>query len=392
VADTLARIFGPDQVYADKAIEAVLKSDSRYGARDRAFIAANTYEIVRKKRLFASLLGREPLLLQDWWEILGIKLALEQAEPILPPWQEWASIPIASLTSKLQEIVEVRAIRESIPDWLDALGAAELGNRWDEVIGVLNTPAPVALRVNSLKTAPGQVVKSLKEEGIETLSAGDEALVLKNRASIFQSRAFQTGMVELQDISSQKVAPFLGVTPGMTVVDACAGGGGKTLHLAALMKNSGRLIALDTEAWKLEALRKRARRAGVHCVETRPITSSKVIKRLHNQADCLLLDVPCSGLGVLRRNPDTKWKLSANNLDKLRQTQQDILSRYYLMLKPGGRMVYATCSILPSENEAQIKRFLDTHPNSCKLLKQQTIFPGENDGDGFFMALLERMN
>jgi 16S rRNA (cytosine967-C5)-methyltransferase len=392
VAETLHRIFGAEQFYADKAIEAVLKADPRRGARDRAFIASNTYEIVRKKRLFVSILGREPETVSDWWEVLGVKLALEQDEPNLPHWPEWASIPLSELHSRLDKYCKIRAIRESIPDWLDTLGAAELGNRWDSILSILNTTAPVALRVNSLKSTREQAIKSLKLEGIDTIPAGEEGLFLKDRASIFRSRTFQSGMVEVQDISSQEVAPFLGVEPGMTVVDACAGGGGKTLHLAALMRNSGRLIALDTEAWKLDELRKRAKRAGAHCIETRPITSSKIIKRLHGQADCLLLDVPCSGLGVLRRNPDSKWKLSPEQIDNLCKIQKEILERYSPMLKPGGCMVYATCSILPSENELQLQHFLETHATSFRLIKKRTILPGENDGDGFFMALLQRLH
>ncbi len=392
VAGTLFQIFGPSQYYADKAIEVELKSDHRRGARDRAFIASNTYEIVRKKRIFASILGREPETLADWWEILGIKLALDEKDNLLPPWPEWASLQSLSIVSKYKTLMLTRAIRESIPDWLDTLGEAELGERWDAILTSLNTPAPVALRVNALKSDRGNALKMLHAEGIEARPAGEEGLLLSDRVNIFRSRAFQSGILEVQDLSSQKVAPFLGVASGMTVVDACAGGGGKTLHLAALMHNAGRLIALDTEAWKLEELRKRARRAGAHCIETRPIDSSKVIKRLHGMADRLLLDVPCSGLGVLRRNPDAKWKLSLGQLDNLRKTQQDILERYAPIIKPGGRMVYATCSILPSENELQVKRFLESHPTSFRLLKQQTLFPEKNGGDGFYMALLERLS
>jgi 16S rRNA (cytosine967-C5)-methyltransferase len=163
------------------------------------------------------------------------------------------------------------------------------------------------------------------------------------------------------------------------------------LHLAALMANKGRLIALDTEAWKLEQLRKRAKRAGAHCIETRAITSSKIIKRLHGMADRLLLDVPCSGLGVLRRNPDAKWKLKPEQLTQLRATQQEILERYPAMLRPGGLMVYATCSILPSENERQLEQFLQSAKGAYRLVRQQTIMPGDNNGDGFFLALVEKL-
>lgn len=177
----------------------------------------------------------------------------------------------------------------------------------------------------------------------------------------------------------------------MRVIDACAGAGGKTLHLAALMENKGSIIALDTHAWKLDSLKKRARRAGAFNIEVRNIENTKTIKRLHNSADRLLLDVPCSGLGVLRRNPDTKWKLSVEQLEELKETQQHILSSYSQMLKAGGKMVYATCSILPSENREQVDKFLQSENGAAfELIEDKTILPQSEGFDGFYMALLEK--
>jgi 16S rRNA (cytosine967-C5)-methyltransferase len=175
----------------------------------------------------------------------------------------------------------------------------------------------------------------------------------------------------------------------MRVIDACAGAGGKTLHLAARMKNKGKIIAMDVEQWKLDELMKRARRAGVSNLEPRLIDSSKVVKRLENSADRLLLDVPCSGLGVLKRNPDAKWKLSEGFINEVRDLQQHILNDYCTMLKPGGFMVYSTCSILPSENEKQIQSFLKGRKGTFTLLREDHLWP--SDGfDGFYMALLRR--
>lgn len=390
VAAALQRIFGEDGAWADKVIEAELRSDPRRGARDRAFIAENTYGIVRFARLLAAILGHEPKTEIDWMQILGIRLILTR-ETSLPDFPEWKDLHQAGILEKHARLQSNRALRESIPDWLDTLGVAELGESWGAALAALNCEAPVALRVNTLKTDRENARNLLLQEGIQCLPVGAAGLVLEWRANVFRSRAFQSGLIEVQDISSQLVAPFLRVEPGMCVIDACAGGGGKTLHLAALMQNKGRLIALDTEAWKLDELRKRASRAGVHCIETRPIVSSKVIKRLHGTADRLLLDVPCSGLGVLRRNPDAKWKLQPEQIENLRQTQQDILRHYTRMLRPGGQFVYATCSILPSENERQVEMFLEEHPGEYQLISQQNIFPGENGGDGFFMALIERI-
>ena len=174
----------------------------------------------------------------------------------------------------------------------------------------------------------------------------------------------------------------------MRVIDACAGAGGKTLHLAALMKNKGRIIAMDTEQWKLDELQKRARRAGVSNMEAKVIESGKTIKRQANSADRLLLDVPCSGMGVLKRNPDAKWKLSLEFINKIRELQQHIIRDYCDMLKPGGLMVYSTCSILPSENEDQVQQFLSEN-KSFELLEERHIYPSEGF-DGFYMALIKK--
>jgi 16S rRNA (cytosine967-C5)-methyltransferase len=193
----------------------------------------------------------------------------------------------------------------------------------------------------------------------------------------------------MQDAASQLVAPFLRVSPGMRVIDACAGAGGKTLHLASLMNNKGKLIAMDVEASKLTELQKRARRAGVSNLEIKTIESSKTIKRLENSADRLLLDVPCSGLGVLKRNPDAKWKLSTEFIEKVRELQQHILQDYCNMVKKDGLLVYSTCSILPSENEEQVGRFLKQNEDKFELLGEQHHWP--SDGfDGFYMALLRK--
>ncbi|NET32873.1 MAG: RNA methyltransferase, partial [Cyanothece sp. SIO1E1] len=165
--------------------------------------------------------------------------------------------------------------------------------------------------------------------------------------------------------------------------------GGKTLHLGVLMANKGQVIAMDTEAWKLKELKRRAKRNGIFIIQPKPIDSTKVIKRQKESADRLLLDVPCSGLGVLRRNPDAKWKLQPEFLEKIRGEQANIISNYSKMLKKGGKMVYATCSILPSENQAQVQRFLEKHGDDFALEEERSISP-EEGYDGFYMARLVR--
>ena len=177
--------------------------------------------------------------------------------------------------------------------------------------------------------------------------------------------------------------------PGQWVVDTCAGAGGKTLHLASKMENKGRVIAMDIYEHKLLELKKRAKRAGVHTIETRVIKGSKSIKKLKQKADRVLIDAPCSGLGVIKRNPDSKWKLEPEFLDRIRTTQHDLLDLYSGMVKPGGKLVYATCSILPSENQNQVKRFLTDH-KEFQLIKDKKVLPSVSGYDGFYMALLQR--
>ena len=212
-----------------------------------------------------------------------------------------------------EKLKDIRKIRESIPDWLDELGEKELGKEWETELAALNEEAKVVLRVNTIKISRKELKADLEEnENILTEAPAEypDALILEQRQNIFTRQQFKDGLFEVQDGGSQLIAPFLKPEPGMRVIDACAGGGGKTLHLAALMNNKGRIIAMDTEGWKLDELKKRARRAGVGNIEPRAIESSKTIKRLENSADRLLLDVPCSGLGVIKRNPDAKWKLT----------------------------------------------------------------------------------
>ena len=385
VVQSLASIF-KDNKYADKVIEKVLKSNPKWGARDRRFIAETTYDIVRWYRLFMEVTGAAE---GDYWTLLGAWCIWSKAE--LPDWDEFKGLDRKKFSKVYDEIKSDRKIRESIPDWLDELGEKELGSRWENELAALNEEARVVLRVNTLKTSREELKQDLEEtENIFTEAPKDfpDALILEARQNIFTRQQFKDGLFEVQDAGSQLIAPFLRAEPSMRVIDACAGGGGKTLHLSALMKNRGRLIAMDTEDWKLEELKKRARRAGASNIETRVIESSKTIKRLESSADRLLLDVPCSGLGVLKRNPDAKWKLSMSFIEKIKELQQKIITDYSMMVKPGGLMVYSTCSLLSSENEKQVQIFLGKKPD-FELLDQKWMLPSEGF-DGFYMALLKK--
>jgi 16S rRNA (cytosine967-C5)-methyltransferase len=369
--------------YADKALEKVFKTLKSWEA-DRGFIAETSYDIIRYYRLLTTISQSESL-----WKILGAWAIHNHYT--LDAWKEFSSLNAKEIHQRYEAAKADRKIRESIPDWLDELGKTELDEAWDLTLPELNRMPPIALRVNTLKISLEELEAKLREEGFPTerVDQFPDGLQLSERKNIFQSNAFQDGLFEIQDFGSQQIVPYLQVEPGMRVIDACAGTGGKSLHLAAKMQNKGRLISMDVAAWKLEEFKTRARRAGVHNFETRTIESPKSIKRLHETADRLLLDVPCSGLGVLKRNPDARWKLKPEYITKIKNTQQAILNDYALMVKPGGKLVYSTCSILPSENEKQVKQFLDQHA-AFQLEEELTIKPSMFT-DGFYMARIKRL-
>lgn len=390
--DALNEIFNENK-YADKAIQGTLKRDKRWGSRDRSFIAEMVYDIVRWKRLYAEIAEvKEPFDRQKLFRLFTVWATLKGIA--LPDWKQLEDTPTRRIKGRFDELSKIRKYRESIPDWLDELGQKELGKKWDAEIAALNVEADVVLRTNTLKTTPEKLKAILFDLDLETepVQGVPNALKLKERANVFQTPAFKEGWFEVQDASSQLVADFLDVKPGMRVVDACAGAGGKALHLASLMENKGQLIALDIYANKLNELKRRAKRAGAFNIETRHIDSTKVIKKLHEKADRVLIDAPCSGLGVLRRNPDAKWKLQPEFIENIKQTQAEILDQYSKMVKPGGQLVYATCSILPSENDKQIKKFLNSeNGKSFNLAKEKTILPSKSGYDGFYMALLTKI-
>lgn len=375
--------------YADKVLEYAFRKNKKWGARDRKFVAENFYEMVRYWKYLWAVLGKEESLEQeDLLELFAVHCISKEFE--LPDWEEFEAVNKKQIQSSLKKDYPLD-VKESVPNWIDDLGQKEFGQDWRQILPALNQPASVVLRTNRLKTSPEKLCKILMDENIQSELNAEypDALVLKERANVFKTNAFKEGLFEVQDAASQTVAPMLNPQAGERVIDACAGAGGKSLHLAALMNNKGKVISMDIHEHKLQELKKRSRRAGVSIIETRPISNSKVIKRLHDSADALLLDVPCSGLGVLRRNPDTKWKLKESDLNNIWELQKDIITRYSKMVKKGGRMVYATCSILPSENEKQVEAFLAENPE-WELDHYLRHWAHKEGFDGFFAALLIR--
>lgn len=358
---------------------------------EQARVALVTGDLLRRLNLYCALAG------------IQVRQAGKMGWPLLLAWHAFHRIAMPNHRSldrfkeetfrfRLQDAKKNPALMDGCPTWLDKLGTDQLGEAWPRERAALSEMPRRFVRVNTLKGDKAALLAQFKKEGVEAIEVDgvDTALEITSDAALFKTKAFKDGLFEQQDAGSQKVAAALAVEPGMRVIDACAGAGGKTLHIAAAMQGKGRLIAMDVEQWKLDNLKERARRAGAHNVETRLIEDSKTIKRLKESADRVLLDVPCSGLGVLKRNPDTKWKDTAERLAPLVALQAEILESYSRMVKVGGILVYATCSILPMENRAQIDAFLAKN-DRFRLIEDESISPAETGFDGFYLARLERI-
>ena len=384
IATALSQIFNENR-YSDKVLERLFKQNKQWGSRDRKFVAEAVYDIVRYYRLLSHLAESK----NNFWFITAVYLVLKEIE--LPDWPEFKHVNKQLIQNKFNEAKSNFALFQSYPDNINELCIKEVGNEiWEREAAAMNEIAEVVIRVNTLKTNSKKLQEELAKDDIEsyTIQHVPNALGLKKRSNIFSNRNFKDGLFELQDSGSQEIGLYTGAEPKQTVIDACAGAGGKSLQLAALMQNKGRIFSMDVTQWKLDELNKRAKRAGVHNLETRLIEGSKTISALKDKADLLLLDVPCSGLGVLKRNPDTKWKFSKETFDKTNALQQQILSDYAVMVKSGGTLVSSTCSILPSENREQVNTFLQNN-NIFEFVDDRTIYPSEGY-DGFYMCKLKR--
>lgn len=384
---TLHQIFF-QEVKDHVAVQKMLESQPKWGSRDRKAAANCTYEITRYWRKYWFILDMTPSQnIELMWGLIEVWMLINNEE--VPEWSEFQKFDKQKLQVKIAEADTIFAIKNSIPDWLDSMGTKLLGPKWQPELEAQNTEAPLVLRVNNSKIKSDKIIEMLFKEGVEATMANEapSSLVLNKRINLQNNPFYKEGMFEVQDISSQMVTQMLELKEGQIVIDACAGAGGKSLHIADLMRNSGRIIGMDVEIKKLKELQRRAEKSRFNKIETVLIADPKMLDRYQSFADRLLLDVPCSGTGVLRRNPDDKFKLTEAKLAALQQTQATILATYSKMLKKGGIMVYATCSILPLENENQIRKFLDEN-GGFKLIETKTILCSETGFDGFYMAKL----
>lgn len=405
---------------ADQVASFYFKGRRYIGAKDRRAVAETVWRVLRSKARIDWWLGRldhpadaRARVMADL-AFQGIKPERELfqgAHSAPPPGKEERRM-MEALTGKSPFHHDMPAwVRGEYPEWIEPRLAALYGDRLAAEMGAMRDEAPLDLRVNTLKATRDEAAAALAAEGIvsEPGKLSPLALRLKARAALVQLQAWRNGLVEVQDEGSQLVALLTDARPGMAVADYCAGAGGKTLALAAGMENKGRLVACDVAEWRVDKAQERLRRAGVHNVTRRVLSgeSDKWIKRSAASFDRVLVDAPCTGTGTWRRNPDGKWQLTETDLLELVGRQKAILASAARLVKPGGRLVYATCSIMPEENEEQVQGFLAEHPDFAPVPVPALwpdlvgtpcpvegpwlrLSPLSHGTDGFFAAVMER--
>lgn len=397
---------------ADKAMERYFREHRELGVRDRGAVAETVYACLRTLALLRYVGGEEApasalvalhLLTQGW-----SARALEQAG-YRARGDAFTARELAEKVRAVDTTAMPLAVKANMPDWLAERLVAQLGEEETLALAAaLNQPATLDLRVNTLKADRETVQARLAAEGhtVEPTPYSPLGLRRADRAPLFRTASFQEGLFEVQDEGSQLLGLLLEPKRREMVVDFCAGAGGKTLELGALMANSGTLYAFDVVAKRLEKLKPRLARAGLDNVRTVVIAHERDdrVRRLAGKADRVLVDAPCSGTGTVRRNPDIKWR--PLDLEAITTTQRNILAAAATLVKPGGRLVYATCSLLQEENEAIVEGFLAGHDEFTvvpvpEILERRHIplplsgdmlrlYPHRHNTDGFFAAVLER--
>jgi 16S rRNA (cytosine967-C5)-methyltransferase len=420
--------------YATDVIARTFRAHRELGSSERRRISETVYALIRFDRLLGAIVeemlaplvreGGDPSpMLRDELKLLVLELReglpadavradLGRLLPRTPVDLEATAGPDAGLGAATG--IEREAIRLSVPTWLlqrltAERGAAAAGT----LIEAMNHRAPLAIRVNAARTSRDALITTLAEERVTARPGrwSPTALVLETRVNAFGLSAFRNGLFEVMDEGSQLVADVVAPPPGGRVLDACAGAGGKTLALGALLGGKGRVLALDVDGRKLEELRRRARRAGLSNVTARPITDDGA--RLPDEArpggwDRVLVDAPCSGLGTLRRNPEARWRLMPDVVDAFAIRQLALLVTYAPLVAVGGRLIYATCTVMEDENQGVIRRFLAERDDftlvpikeiwgkarMAELSQSDDGFlrlsPADHDTDGFFAAVLRR--
>lgn len=387
---------------ADYVIAGFLRTRRLLGRTGRALVVENVYDALRHTLLYRRIIsehGREP----DARSIVLLTLLTNkklQRMDLFKLWPRDEALWMERLASYYDRVsnlefitdeTERLALRHSLPLWFtQALLRDHSQQDLEQLLGALNRPAPQTLRVNTYKTTPGELAVRLRAERIMTrpghLAAA--ALIVDGHADLFRTEAFREGLFELQDEASQRVSEIVDPRPGWKVLDACAGAGGKSLHLGVLMRGRGEVHAYDSDLKRLSKLQPRVKRSGLQ--NLRVVTDlERFRERYTGKLDAVLIDAPCSGSGTLRRSPDIKLHLTPTLVEEMRVKQHECLTTYAPMLKRGGRLVYATCSLLSAENMEVLEGFIRTRPDFC-LLERHEYYPHIHNSDGFFIALLKR--
>jgi 16S rRNA (cytosine967-C5)-methyltransferase len=398
---------------ADAAVARYFREHRSLGPRERATLTQTAFNVLRKKRLYEHLARSGSGPRERRLAILGFS----GADDFLAAALNETEKPWAQASRHLNVDGLEAPFRHNLPDWLAERVQQQLGEEefWS-FIHSLEQPAALDLRVNVLKAKREDVRAALAAEGIETAPTpyASQGLRVQGKPSLAKASPYVQGACEVQDEGSQLLAQLVDAHRGEMVVDFCAGAGGKTLALGASMRNTGRLYAFDTSAHRLEALRPRLARSGLSNVHPTAIAHERDerIRRLSGKVDRVLVDAPCSGLGTLRRSPDLKWRQSEGGIDAVAATQTAILASASRLLKPGGRLVYATCSLLEQENEAIAREFASNNPDFspvavgsllahlklegaeqlCSGAKADflRLWPHRHGTDGFFAAVWQK--
>ncbi|MBC8007739.1 MAG: RsmB/NOP family class I SAM-dependent RNA methyltransferase [Prolixibacteraceae bacterium] len=392
---------------ADAVLRGFFSTNRGLGQRDRAFIAETVFCVLRHKRLLEQLVSQpiaRKLVCAALIKLQGFSPG--QLETFLTSSdRDWV---LAIKSADIETLPA--AVRLSLPDWLYNLLVTETSEDEAMVFGrAMLKPAPLDLRVNTLTADRAQVLRDLRASGFEAAATRYSPVGIRvaGKPAINRHELFFSGAIEVQDEGSQLLGYLVAPKRREMVVDFCAGAGGKTLLMGAMMQSQGRLYALDVSEKRLKNLAPRLKRSGLSNVHPQIIASENDIKvkRLAGKIDRVLVDAPCSGLGTLRRNPDLKWRQSPQAIDELALKQQAILASAATLLKPGGRLVYATCSVLRQENRQVVEKFLADHPGFHKVSCRQALDeshialdsdeflelrPQLHDTDGFFAAVMQR--
>ncbi len=392
---------------ADAVVSRYFREHRELGHADRAFVAETVFAVLRRGRSLEARCGEN--LSDRRLLLVGLAVTRGWSQRELAPVLKSSEEEWLAAAKAMPDADFPPAVRCDLPDWLYNALEAQFGA--EEVLKLahsLNLPAPLDLRVNTIKANREAVLARLSEEGIAALAGAlsPVAIRLREKPALAKHPLFLEGVVEVQDEGSQLLGYLLEPKRGEMVVDFCAGAGGKTLLLGALMKNTGRLYAYDVSDKRLANLKPRLARSGLSNVHPARIEHERdaKIKRLAGKADRVLVDAPCSGLGTLRRNPDLKWRQNEASVAELTGKQAAILASAARMVRVGGRLVYATCSLLTAENDAIVDAFLAAHPDFVQLPAETVLakhgievagerlrlLPQQHGTDGFFAAVLER--